>query len=146
MIIRHIKTTAALTLLFSVIGAQAATIIPEKSQLSRLCKDCAFVSAVHSETRQGKSSGVGVVGGAVVGGLIGNRVGGGTGKALLTLGGAAAGGYAGNEIEKNSNKHTVWVVRLVHKDGHAQTREFSNDPQLRAGDTVASRDGRLVRQ
>ena len=146
---KHTKIAATLALLlgtFGAMGAQAANIVPEKSQLQRLCKDCSFVSNVHTETRQGKSSGVGVVGGAVVGGLLGNQVGGGTGKALMTLGGAAAGGYAGNQIEKNSNKHTVWVVRLVHKDGRAQTREFSNDPQLRAGDTVASRDGRLMRQ
>ena len=144
---KHTKKIAAtLALLLGVMSAQAANIVPEKSQLQRLCKDCAFVSNVHTETRQGKSSGVGVVGGAVGGGLLGNQVGGGNGKALMTLGGAAAGGYAGNEIEKNSKKHTVWVVRLIHKDGRAQTREFSNDPQLRAGDTVASREGRLTRQ
>ena len=145
---KHINTLAALAFVFGAGAAQASghTVVPDKSQLSRMCKDCSFVTEVHNETRQGKTSGVGVVGGAVVGGLLGNRAGGGTGKALLTVGGAAAGGYAGNEIEKNSKKYTVWVVRLIHKDGRAQTREFSNDPQLRAGDTVASSDGRLTRQ
>lgn len=145
----HIRNSVAVALLLGAAAAQAASghsIVPEKSQLSRLCRDCAFVSEVHNETRQGKTSGVGVVGGAVVGGLLGNRVGGGTGKALLTVGGAAAGGYAGNQIEKNSKKYTVWVVRLVNKDGSRRTREFRNDPQLRAGDTVVSRDGRLTRQ
>ena len=120
--------------------------VPSKNQLAALCKDCAWVSGVRSEERKGEASGVGVVGGAVIGGLLGNRVGGGTGKALMTAGGAVAGGYAGNEIEKNSKKHRVWIVQLVHKDGHRQTRELNNDPQLRAGDVVFSKNGRLERR
>jgi uncharacterized protein YcfJ len=38
--------------------------------------------------------------GAVVGGLLGHEVGGGSGKVLATVAGAAAGGYAGNKIEQ----------------------------------------------
>src|SRR5205823_6897930 len=37
---------------------------------------------------------------AVVGGLLGHEIGGGSGKALATVAGAAAGGYAGNKIEQ----------------------------------------------
>ena len=144
---KMLKTlTAAAGFGLLLAAAQAAPVEPEKSQLGRLCKDCSFVSEVHAETREGKASGVGVVGGAVVGGLLGNRVGGGTGRALMTVGGAAAGGYAGNEIEKNAKKHTVWVVRLVYKDGARHTREFNQDPQLRAGDVVRMQEGRLTRQ
>jgi len=121
-------------------------VVPDKSQLSKLCKDCAFVTEVHTETRQGKSSGVGMVGGALVGGLLANRLGGGNGKALATVGGAAAGGYAGNEIEKSGKKYTVWVVRLIYKDGSAHSRELGTDPQLRGGDVVLMQNGRLSRQ
>lgn len=38
--------------------------------------------------------------GAVVGGVVGNQFGGGSGKTLMTIGGAAAGGYAGNKVQK----------------------------------------------
>src|ERR1700680_3579834 len=38
--------------------------------------------------------------GAVVGGLLGHEVGGGSGKVLATVAGAAAGGYAGEKIEQ----------------------------------------------
>ncbi|WEN14076.1 glycine zipper 2TM domain-containing protein [Rhodanobacter sp. AS-Z3] len=42
--------------------------------------------------------------GAVVGGLLGNQVGGGKGKTLATVAGAVGGGYAGNRIEAK-NQH-----------------------------------------
>ena len=125
--------------------AQPATSVPTSKQLSHLCKGCAGVKQVRTESRKGSGSGVGAVGGAVVGGLLGNQVGGGTGKQLATVGGAVAGGYAGNEVEKNVNKRTVWIVQLVHRDGSLHTRELGADPQLRAGDTVREKDGRLSR-
>ena len=40
--------------------------------------------------------------GAVVGGLLGNQVGGGNGKTLATIAGAVGGGYLGNEIAKKN--------------------------------------------
>lgn len=40
--------------------------------------------------------------GAVVGGLLGNQVGGGNGKTLATIAGAVGGGYLGNEIAKRN--------------------------------------------
>ena len=46
--------------------------------------------------------------GAVAGGLLGNQLGGGSGRTLATVAGAAAGGYAGNQVQKNlQEKDTV---------------------------------------
>jgi uncharacterized protein YcfJ len=42
--------------------------------------------------------------GAVVGGLVGNQVGGGRGKTLATVAGAVGGGLLANEVSKSSNK------------------------------------------
>ena len=47
-----------------------------------------------------QNSPIGIGVGAVVGGLLGNQVGGGTGKTLATIAGAVGGGYVGNEIAK----------------------------------------------
>ena len=48
---------------------------------------------------------VGIGAGAVIGGLIGNQVGGGNGKKLATLAGMIGGGMIGNEIQnRNSNR------------------------------------------
>ncbi|MDR7270130.1 outer membrane lipoprotein SlyB [Pelomonas saccharophila] len=101
-----------------------------------LCASCGRVTDVHAETRRGQSSGVGAVGGAVVGGLLGNMVGGGNGRKLATVAGAVGGGYAGNEIEKNQKSHTVWVVQVRERDGRLRRFERSADPGLRVGDEV----------
>jgi uncharacterized protein YcfJ len=105
-------------------------------QQPALCQNCARVTDVHTETRRGKASGVGAVGGAVVGGLLGNMVGGGNGKKIATVAGAVGGGYAGNEIEKNQKSYTVWIVQVQERDGRTRRFERSADPGLRVGDEV----------
>ena len=137
---------AAALVAAGAVAHAAPASAPTSSHLSKLCSGCAWVQEVHTETRKGKGSGVGVVGGAVLGGLLGNQVGGGTGKKIATVGGAVAGGYAGNEVEKNMKKETVWVVQLVNKDGSKRRVERSADPQLKAGDVVREKDGQLQRQ
>jgi len=139
-------TTAALAALLCATSALAQTVsVPTPKQLQRLCDGCAWVQEVRTEQRDGKASGLGAVGGAVVGGLLGNQVGGGTGKALATVGGAVAGGAVGNKVEKNSKTRTVWIVQLVNRDGSQRSMELGDDPHIRPGDRVREQDGRLVR-
>ncbi|MDB5761741.1 MAG: glycine zipper protein [Herminiimonas sp.] len=45
-----------------------------------------------------QNSPIGIGVGAVLGGLLGNQVGGGNGKTLATIAGAVGGGYVGNEV------------------------------------------------
>ncbi len=51
--------------------------------------------------------------GAVAGGLIGSRFGGGSGKTVATVGGAVAGGYAGNQIQKHHQHRKYRTVERV---------------------------------
>ncbi|MDR7332714.1 glycine zipper 2TM domain-containing protein [Roseateles asaccharophilus] len=118
---------------------------PVVERQAALCSNCARVTDVHTESRRGKSSGVGAVGGAVVGGLLGNMVGGGNGKKLATVAGAVGGGYAGNEIEKNQKSYTVWVVQVQERDGRTRRFERSADPGLRVGDEVRLTENGFVR-
>ncbi|MBO9688415.1 glycine zipper 2TM domain-containing protein [Roseateles chitosanitabidus] len=113
---------------------------------SRLCSSCATVLSVRTEAREGQGSGIGVVGGAVVGGLLGSAIGGGTGRKIATVGGAVAGGYAGNEIEKRQRSTTVWVVKMRNADQSNRTMTFSHDPGVQNGDIVRVSDGQLIRQ
>ena len=55
---------------------------------------------VYQQTRANSVSPLGMGVGAVVGGLVGSRVGGGNGKTLATIAGAVGGGYLGNEVAK----------------------------------------------
>lgn len=125
-------------------GNGSAGVAPREE--SRLCSSCATVLSVRTEAREGQGTGIGVVGGAVVGGLLGSALGGGTGKKIATVGGAVAGGYAGNEIEKRQRSSTVWVVKMRNADQSNRTMTFSHDPGVQNGDIVRVSDGQLIRQ
>lgn len=74
--------------------------------------------------------------GAVAGGLLGNQVGGGTGKTLATVAGAAAGGYAGNQVQKNmQEKDTVNRTEQRCKTVYdTQTKTIGYDVRYRLGE------------
>lgn len=107
------------------------------------CRSCGRVEAVHTVQTAAPPSGVGVVGGAVVGGLLGNQIGGGSGRTLATVAGAVGGGYAGNEIEKNTRKRTTYQVRVRMEDGKVRNFPYNNPPPWREGDRVRVVDGYL---
>ena len=44
--------------------------VPSRATLAKLCSTCAIVRSVVTETRKGKSSGLGIVGSAVAGGAV----------------------------------------------------------------------------
>lgn len=111
-----------------------------------LCATCGTVQDVNEEQRKGKGGAVGIVGGAVVGGLLGNQIGGGSGRTLATVGGAAAGGYVGNEVQKKVTTKTVWVTRVRMKDGSIRTFEQDAKPTWTRGAVVKDTDGSLSRR
>ena len=101
-----------------------------------LCDSCGKVQSVKEEKRKGEGGAVGVVGGAVVGGLLGNQIGKGTGKTVATVGGAVAGGFVGNEVQKNVTSKTVWVTSVKLKDGTVKNFEQEAKPVWNAGSVV----------
>ena len=124
-------------------GEAGTGAAPTTKELAKLCSSCAVVRSVKAETRKGKSSGLGIVGGAVAGGLLGNQIGAGSGKTVATLGGAVGGGLLGNEVEKHLKKHTVWVTTVTMKDGSLRRFEAEADPRLKAGDVVNVVNGQI---
>ncbi|RZJ10593.1 MAG: glycine zipper 2TM domain-containing protein [Rubrivivax sp.] len=117
----------------------------QEERLAQLCSSCAVVTSVRTETREGEASALGTVGGAVIGGLLGNQVGGGNGKKLATVGGAVAGGYAGREIEKRQKSRTVWIIEARERDGRLRHFERGGDPGLRSGDEIRLTDNGFTR-
>lgn len=55
---------------------------------------------VYQQSHANSVSPLGMGVGAVVGGLVGSRIGGGNGRTLATIAGAVGGGYLGNEVAK----------------------------------------------
>lgn len=117
---------------------------PAAARLARLCDGCALVERISTEERRGDATMLGTLGGAVVGGLLGNQVGNGSGRKVATVGGAVAGGFAGREIEKNMTRKTVWVTEVTFKDGSTRSFEQAAEPNWRREDVVELREGRLV--
>ena len=94
----------------------------------------------------GTGIGVGVIAGAVVGGILGNQVGGGTGNTAATVLGAAGGAYAGNEIEKRNQQNVnAYKFTIRMNDGSYQTLTQNTNADVRVGDRVVIDNG-LVRR
>ncbi|MBB1162897.1 glycine zipper 2TM domain-containing protein [Aquariibacter albus] len=128
------------------VAAPAVPADATPSAAPALCSDCARVIEVRSEQRKGDPSALGAIGGAVVGGLLGNQVGGGSGRSVATVGGAVAGGFAGRELEKHLKKKTVWVTEVRLPEGGRRSFEQASEPDWAVGDVLEIRDGRLVRR
>ncbi|HZY17361.1 MAG TPA: glycine zipper 2TM domain-containing protein [Ramlibacter sp.] len=129
------QLTLATLIALAAVGAQA--------QSKPLCDTCGTVQKVHKETRKGDGGAVGIIGGAAVGGLLGNQVGKGNGRVLATVAGAAAGGYAGNEVQMHVTSKDVWVTQVRMKDGSVRTFEHAQQPGWKTGATVKV-DGKAV--
>ena len=110
-----------------------------------VCHNCGVVDSIHDLKVKGQGTGVGGVGGAVVGGLLGNTIGAGRGKALATVAGAVGGAFAGNAIEKQVRaevEHQM-VVRL--NDGTTRTFTQTAPFAFGVGERVRVVDGHVER-
>lgn len=114
------------------------------TQAQQICESCGRVESVRAIQQAAKPSGLGVVAGAVLGGVLGNQVGGGNGRALATVAGAVGGGYAGNEVEKRTRSTTAYEVRVRMEDGSSRIFPYSAQPAWNAGDRVKVVDGSLT--
>ncbi len=97
--------------------------------------------------------------GAVVGGLLGHEIGGGSGKTLATIAGAAGGGYAGNKIQEKTQQGDTYTTteqrcntvydrkeqsagfEVVYEyQGHEHHVRMNHDP----GSSLPVKDGQVV--
>ncbi len=108
-----------------------------------ICADCGVIESIDAIETRGQGSGVGVVGGAVVGGLLGNQVGGGRGKDAMTVVGAVGGALAGNQIEKRVRSTTHYDIRVRMDNGSSRVVQEANQPAWHNGDHVKIIDGAL---
>jgi uncharacterized protein YcfJ len=122
-------------------------------------RECHDEQVTHTREPKDKDRLVGTGVGAVVGGLLGSRIGGGNTRIVTGLAGAAAGGYAGNKIQQKvqkGNTETTTEQRCVtvydtHEepngyevvymlDGKRHHVHMDHDP----GKQLPVRDGHIV--
>ena len=140
------KLLLAALLLSSAAGfAQTAPAEAAKARVGlAMCNTCGTVQSVAQVKRKGEGGAAGIVGGAVVGGLLGNQIGKGTGNTVATVGGAVAGGYVGNEVQKRVTSKNIWVTKVKMKDGSIRSFEQEAQPVWAAGNIVRVQDNKTL--
>jgi outer membrane lipoprotein SlyB len=142
----RLTARAALLAAFAAAPFAAQAAPDHHAHAQAECRNCATVVSNHTYKREPeRASGVGGVGGAVVGGLLGNQVGSGRGRTLATVAGAVGGAYAGNRIERNVKAETYTDVRVKMAVGGYRTFTEKGAPRFHNGERVRVLDGRLVR-
>jgi len=122
--------------------ARVATTEPART--AQVCTNCGSVISVTQVKHQGEGSGLGAIGGAVVGGVLGHQVGSGRGRDVATVAGAGAGAYAGHQIEKNVKTTNSFVVGVRMDDGSTRNFPYESEPAFRIGDKVQVVEGKLA--
>jgi outer membrane lipoprotein SlyB len=107
--------------------------------------NCGAVVAVNSYKVKGEDGTMGAIAGGVVGGLLGNQIGKGSGKTVATVAGVAGGAYAGNQIQKQSGSKKMVKVTVKFDNGQQRDYEFEGEHSpYPMGARVQLRDGQLV--
>jgi outer membrane lipoprotein SlyB len=114
----------------------AQAVKAQQAQVAALCDACGIVKEVRSEKRKGQGGALGIIGGAVAGGVLGNQVGKGTGNKVATVGGAVGGAVIGNEIQKRLSRKTIHITQIQMKDGSLRSYESEAAPTWGVGNTV----------
>ena len=111
---------------------------------STYCSTCGTVESIVPLRHEGHSTGIGAVGGAVVGGLLGNQFGRGNGRLGMTALGAVGGGFAGNAVEKHLRSQTEYQVRVRMQNGRLRYFTYRSAPPFQQGERVHLERGTLV--
>ena len=122
----------------------ATNPIPKANSAVAQCPECGLIESTREVSTAGEGTGIGAVGGAVIGGLLGNQVGGGQGKQLATVVGAVGGVMAGNEIEKRVNATKSYEVAVHMDNGTTRVISQTTAPAWRPGDHVRVVNGVIV--
>lgn len=94
-------------------GAHAAKVFSVQAQ-TRTVKiprqECHDEEVTHTKPVKDQNRLIGTGLGALVGGILGHQVGGGSGKSLATVAGAGVGGIAGNKIQQNAQQIDTYTT------------------------------------
>lgn len=107
--------------------------VSAQAQSPRLpaCAVCGHVESVQPVQQAAPATGVGAVAGGVLGAVVGNQVGKGSGRTAATVLGAVGGGYVGHRVEQNTRTQTVYQVRVRMQDG--SVRHFQRAQAVAVG-------------
>jgi outer membrane lipoprotein SlyB len=109
------------------------------------CLGCGRVESVRMvEEDSAEANAPGMIIGGLAGGLLGNQVGGGSGRAVATVLGALAGGAVGNEVGRNHNRRMVWIIAVRMDNGSVQNFTHPERPNVSSGQRVRVEGNQLL--
>ena len=108
------------------------------------CASCGVVANIRQVTHEGQASGLGAVGGGLVGGMLANNIGEGNGRTLATIAGMIGGGLLGNKIEESRHEPVSYQVSVRMDYGTIRLVNFDAVPPWHVGDPVKVENGNLV--
>lgn len=107
-----------------------------QAQQEQIVRTGTVVSVRSITIQEDKSSGVGMVAGGALGGIAANSIGGGSGRALATVGGALLGGLLGNTVEKQVGKKQGLEITVRLDNGETRVVAQEADVALASGQRV----------
>ncbi len=90
--------------------AEVLAVQPIKETIKTPREVCKDVAVTRQAPVKDQHQIAGTAIGAVVGGLLGNQVGGGNGKKIATVAGAVGGGYAGNKVQEGMQERDTYTT------------------------------------
>ena len=91
-------------------SAKVVSVQPQTRTVKIPRQECHDEEVTHTKPVKDQNRLIGTGLGALVGGILGHQVGGGSGKTLATVAGAGAGGYAGNKIQQNAQQNNTYTT------------------------------------
>ena len=129
MNIKQLGRVVALSLVVAAASMLAGCETQPAFQVSQPSSRVGTVESIRSQTVQNNNQTLGAIGGALVGGILGNQVGQGSGRTAATVVGAAGGAYAGNRMTSGSS--LVWIIGIRYDDGSFATVQQTSSPAVR---------------
>lgn len=99
------------------------------------------VESVKEVELKGDAKGIGAVGGALAGAVLGHNIG--DHNKIVTVLGAAGGGLLGNQIEKTVRTEKAWEMTVRYDDGTTQSFQSKEQPIWHPGERVRYYEGKL---
>lgn len=125
-------------------GQKAREHVASHTAHVAVCASCGVIESIRDVEARGEINGLGAAGGAVVGGLLGNQVGGGHGKEAMTVAGAIGGALVGNQIERQAKTTRTYDVVVHLNDGSTRViHEGNASSGWHVGDRVRFVNGEL---
>ena len=110
--------------------------VPRYETPKPVCYDCGRVESVREIEKAGDATGIGAIGGGVLGGALGHQTGGGRAKNVMAVLGAVGGAVAGNALEKHMKKVKSYEITIRFDDGSSQSITQDAQPSWHSGDKV----------